>query len=183
MTNPKLNGNLFQFGSKLVSIGSHKLPGADRFKEPSAMMTARRTIEDRIPMREVRDKSRRGRKVVGTRLFRERGFPSGDRVSFVSVTSEEKKIVERNLHEVRSDFENVYSNSREQTCQTIRKLFLHRVFHQSSRNTHSTTKIEKREREREKGKYIPIQSRPQKKFPIQRRTKYKSIFSIEVQTL
>jgi hypothetical protein len=35
---------------------------------PSAMMTARRTNEDMIPRREVRERMRSGRNVVGTRL-------------------------------------------------------------------------------------------------------------------
>ena len=68
MSNPKLSGNRLHRGAKLVGITSHKLPGASRLMVPSAMMTARRTNEDMIPRREVRERIRSGRNVVGTRL-------------------------------------------------------------------------------------------------------------------
>jgi hypothetical protein len=68
ISNPKLSGNRCQRGPILVGITSHKLPGASRLMVPSAMMTARRTNEDMIPRREVRERMRSGRNVVGTRL-------------------------------------------------------------------------------------------------------------------
>lgn len=62
-------GNFFQFGPKLVSIGSHKLPGELVLIVPSAIITDKSTIEDNIPSNEVRDNNLKGRKVVGTRLL------------------------------------------------------------------------------------------------------------------
>lgn len=66
--NPRQSGNFFQSGSQFVFIGCHKLPGAVVLIVPSAMITDKSTIDDKIPKREVKDSSRRGRKVVGTIL-------------------------------------------------------------------------------------------------------------------
>lgn len=76
MNNPKLNGNLLHRGPTVVCIGSHKLPGEVCLIHPSEMRTRRRVILDNIPRREVRDRNRSGRKVVG-RILQKRVTLSG----------------------------------------------------------------------------------------------------------
>lgn len=68
MSKPKLSGNLRHRGDQLVGMTSQRLPGAFRLMLPSAMMTASKMKEDMIPRRDVKERIRRGRKVVGTRL-------------------------------------------------------------------------------------------------------------------
>lgn len=68
INSPKLSGNRFHLGQMLVGITWTKLPGASCLTAPSVMRTARRTKEDMMPIREVRERMRRGRKVVGRRL-------------------------------------------------------------------------------------------------------------------
>jgi hypothetical protein len=70
MNNPKLKGNRPNLGVQLVGMTSRKLPGASGLIAPSAMRTARTTNEEKMPRREVRERRRRGRKVVGRRLFK-----------------------------------------------------------------------------------------------------------------
>lgn len=62
---PKLSGNLGHLGVKSVGMGSHKLPGLWRLITPSVRRTKRRTKDETIPTRDVRERNRRGRKVVG----------------------------------------------------------------------------------------------------------------------
>jgi hypothetical protein len=69
INNPNAIASLSGFGTpKLVFAGSHKLPGASCFERPSMRTTATSIVDDMIPRMDVKDRSDKGRKIVGIKL-------------------------------------------------------------------------------------------------------------------
>ena len=71
---PKLRGNLDHLGPASVGIGYHKLPGLDGLMVPSVTRTIRSMNEEMIPTREVMERKRSGRNVVGRIIKKERSL-------------------------------------------------------------------------------------------------------------
>lgn len=68
---PKLSGNLDHRGPKSVCIGWLKLPGLSILIAPSATRTTSSMTLDAMPMSEVSERKRKGRKVVGRMMKKE----------------------------------------------------------------------------------------------------------------
>ena len=72
MNNPNAIPSFFQLANtKLVGAGLSKLPGASVFERPSTNITATSDIVDMIPRSDVYERSERGTKTEGTRLYRD----------------------------------------------------------------------------------------------------------------
>jgi hypothetical protein len=85
MKSPKLRGSLAHLGLQAVGIGICRLPGLTLLMDPSAMRTQRRVKEERMPRRDVMERNRRGRNVVGTmlRAIGSEGVPAGGYVAHI----------------------------------------------------------------------------------------------------
>ena len=69
INNPNAIASLSGFGTPmLVFAGSHKLPGASCFERPSMRTTTTSIVDDMIPRMDVKDRSDKGRKIVGIKL-------------------------------------------------------------------------------------------------------------------